>query len=273
MIMVTAAEQDVARRWLARRGQPVGRPTPLVTALIATRLPFQGRRFWRFIVYAVVAAAAARVYSLPFEPWMTGIFQGYFVYFALGLSFSDGIRLRERELREEVPSTHAPDPWWRVLGGWYIAALVLAFAGGAGLAGAIYFTTSARTYAVSWLVLLVLSALYVGWVLAGVLRRPLVAEDATSLAVARAMRTEHLVVGTPVLAVFPLVSDLLLGNRRPPAFTPWVAGYVVAVVILQVVSCFVNLRRHRTLPPGHYGTPPVQDPGTPVDWSPPREAR
>jgi hypothetical protein len=272
MIMVTAREQDAARQWLARRGQPVGRPTPLVTALIATRLPFQGRRFWRYIVYAVVVVAAAWLYSLPFGHGMTETMI-YFVYFALGLSFSDGIRLRERELREDVPSTHAPDPWWRVLGGWYIAALVLAFAGGAGLAGTMYFTTPARTYAVSWLGMLALSALYVGWVLAGVLRRPLAAEDAASLAVARAVRPEQLVAGTPVLAVFPLVSDLLLGNRQPPAFTPWVAGYVAAVVVLQVVSCFVNLRRHRTLPPGHYGTPPVADPCTPADWSPPQEAR
>jgi hypothetical protein len=273
MIMVTAREQDVARRWLARRGQLVGRPTPLVAALIATRLPFEGRRFWRYLVYAVVAVAAARLYSLPFGHGTTESATVYFVYFALGLSFSDGIRLRERELREDVPSTHAPDPWWRVLGGWYVAALVLAFAGGAGLAGAMYFATPARTYAVSWLGLLVLSALYVGWVLAGVLRRPLAAEDAASLAVARAMRTDQVAAGTPVLAVFPLVSDLLLGNHQPPAFTPWLVGYVAAVVVLQVVSCFVNLRRYRRLPPGHYGTPPVVDPGTPVDWSPRQEAR
>ncbi|MDT7796596.1 MAG: hypothetical protein QOI78_29 [Actinomycetota bacterium] len=273
MIMVTAREQNVARLWLAKRGHPVGRPTPLVTALIATRLPFQGRRSWRFLVYAVVAVAAAGLYSLAFGREMTESGVAYFICFALGLSFADGIRLRERELREDVPSAHAPDPWRRVLGGWYLASLVVAFGGGVALAGTMYFTTAARTYAVSWLGLLVLSALVTGWVLAGLLRRPLAAEDAASLAVARAMRTEQLAAATPVLAVFPVITGLLLGNHQPPALTPWLVGHIVAVVVLQVVSCFVNQRRHRTLPPGHYGTPPVPDPGTPVDWAPPQEAR
>ncbi|MFG1638662.1 hypothetical protein ACGFMK_00080 [Amycolatopsis sp. NPDC049252] len=260
MIMVTAREQDAARLWLAKRGHPVGRPTPLVTALVGTRLPFRGRRSWRFIVYAVVAVAAGGLYSLSFGRWMTETSAVYFAYFAVGLSFADGIRLRERELREDVPSAHAPDPWRRVLSGWYLASLVVAFGGGVALAVTMYFTTGARTYAVSWLGLLVLSALVTGWVLAGLLRRPLAAEDAASLAVARAVRAEQLVAGTPVLAVFPLVTDLLLANHQPPALTPWLVGYIVAAVVLQVVSCFMNLRRHRTLPPGHYGTPALAQP-------------
>jgi hypothetical protein len=198
MIMVTAREQDVARRWLARRGQLVGRPTPL----IATRLPFEGRRFWRYLVYAVVAVAAARLYSLPFWHGTTESATVYFVYFALGLSsataFACGSGSSERTCRRRTRRIRGGECW--AAGTSRLSCSLSPV--GAGLAGTMYFATPARTYAVSWLGLLVLSALYVGWVLAGVLRRPLAAEDAASLAVARAMRTDQVAAGTPVLAFF-----------------------------------------------------------------------
>jgi hypothetical protein len=43
MIVVTGREQDLAAGWPAEHGQPVGRPTPLVTTPIASRQPVSGR--------------------------------------------------------------------------------------------------------------------------------------------------------------------------------------------------------------------------------------
>jgi hypothetical protein len=272
MIMVTAAEQDEARRWLARRGHPAGRPTPLLAVLIGTRQDFRGRGMVRYFVYMLLAYGVGTAYASLFGAGATQSWPVYFFCFAMSLSSWDTVRLRERDFQDDVAAPHPPDPWWRVLGGWYLASLVVVFGGGVALAVTLYFTTADRTYALSWLGLLVLSAVVTGFVLVGLLRRPLLAEDTASLAVARALRAEAVYAVSPAMVVIPLVLDFLL-HRVPAGFTPWLGAYFAAVVVLQVVSCFVNLRRHRTLPPGHYGTPPVQDPGTPVDWSPPREAR
>jgi hypothetical protein len=270
MIFVTAAEQNAARHWLAKRGRPVGRPTPLLAVLIGTRPAFRGSV--RYFVYLMLAFAAGTAFLSLFGSGTTQSSPVYFLYFAMSLSSWDTVRLRERDFRDDVAAPHPPDPWWRVLGGWYLASLVLVFGGGVALAGAICFTTPARTYAVSWLVLLFLSAVVTGWVLAGLLRRPLLAEDTASLAVARALRAEAVYAASPVLVVIPLVLDFLL-DRVPAGFLSWLGAYVAAVALLQVISYAVHRRRHRTLPPGHYGTPPVPDPGATVDWSPPREAR
>ncbi|MEA5358630.1 hypothetical protein VA596_03710 [Amycolatopsis sp., V23-08] len=271
MIMVTAAEQDEARRWLARRGHPAGRPTPLVAVLIGTRQAFRGRGMVRYFVYVLLACGAGAGYASLFGSGGTQSWPVYFFVFAMSLSSWDTVRLRERDFQDDVAAPHPPDPWWRVLGGWYLASLVLVFGGGVALAGAIYFGTPARTYAVSWLVLLTLSAVVVGWVLIGLLRRPLLAEDTASLAVARALRAEALYAASPAMVVVPLVLDFLL-HRVPPGFTPWLGAYFAAGVLLQIIGYAVHWSRHRTLPPGHYGTLPVPDPGTPVDWSPPKEA-
>jgi hypothetical protein len=270
MIMVTAAEQDAARHWLARRGHPIGRPTPLLAVLIGTRPAFRGAV--RYFVYLMLAYAAGAAFMSLFGSGTTQGGPVYFLCFAMSLSSWDTVRLRERGFRDDVAAPHPPDPWWRVLGGWYLASLVVVFGGGVALAGAIYFTTAARTYALSWLGLLALSAVVTGFVLVGLLRRPLLAEDTASLAVARALRAEAVYAVSPVLVVIPLVLDFLL-HRVPPGFTSWLGAYFAAGTLLQVISCAVLWSRHRTLPPGHYGTPPVPDPGTPVDWSPPRESR
>jgi hypothetical protein len=269
MIMVTAKEQDAARQWLAKRGQPVGQPTSLLTALIATRQAIS----LRYLGYLLVAVVAAAGYSRLFGSGMTESAPVYFLYLAVQLSVRDTVRRRERNLHAEVRVEASAEPWRKVLGGWYLASLVVAFAGGPALAVTMYLTTSARTYALSWLGLLALSALCGAWVLVGVLRGPVFAETVESVAVDRALRSEKIYAATPVLAAFPLVLDLMLDNRQSAAFTPWLAGYIAAVVVLQGVSYAVHRRRFRTLPPGHYGTPLVPDPGTPVDWSPPQEAR
>ncbi|WP_326944434.1 hypothetical protein OG439_31995 [Amycolatopsis sp. NBC_01307] len=272
MIMVTAAEQEAARRWLAKRGQRVERPTPVLTALIATRQAFNGRWFPRYIGYVLLVFVGGLGYTRLFGPGMTESYPVYFIYFALQLAARDSSHLRLRELRESVPSRKPAEPWWQVLGGWFLASVAVAFGGGIALAVTMYATTPARTYAVSWLGLLALSALVSGWVLVSVLRRPLIADGAESLAVARALRVEAINAASPLMAVLPLVMDPLLGNRQPAAFTPWLAGYVVLVLVLQVVGYVRHLRRSRTLPPGCYGTP-LPDLDVPVDWSPPQEAR
>jgi hypothetical protein len=272
MIMVTAREQDAARRWLARRGHPVGRPTPLLAVLIGTRQAFRGRGMVRYFGYMLLAYVAGTAYASLFGAGATQGWALYFLCFAMSLSSWDTVRLRERDFQDDVAAPHPPDPWWRVLGGWYLASLVVVFGGGFALAVTLYFTTADRTYAVSWLGLLALSVLVTGWVLVGLLRRPLLAEDTASLAVARALRAEALYVASPAMVVTPLVLDFLL-HRVPAGFTPWLGAYFAAGTLLQIISCAVHWSRHRTLPPGHYGTPPVPDPGTRVDWSPPQEAR
>ncbi|MEV6626277.1 hypothetical protein AB0M83_16480 [Amycolatopsis sp. NPDC051106] len=106
----------------------------------------------------------------------------------------------------------------------------------------------------SWLVLLFLSAVVTGWVLAGLLRRPLLAEDTASLAVARALRAEAVYAASPVLAVIPLVLDFLL-DRVPAGFLPWLGAYVAAVALLQVISYAVHRRRHRRRGGWKFGLP------------------
>ncbi|WP_326944433.1 hypothetical protein OG439_31990 [Amycolatopsis sp. NBC_01307] len=267
MIEVTAATESAALKWLAGHGQRVGRPAPVLTALIATRQP---SRWWRYFLYIVVASSFGVAYSLLFGHGMTESVPIYFLYFGMQLSMWDGFRRNDRALRAWGPSRKPAELWWQVVGGWFLVSLVVAFGGGIALAVTMYPTD--RTYAVSWLGLLILSALCTGWVLIGTVRRPLFAETAESLAVARTLRADQVYVVTPILVVVPLVMDLL-EDRLPPGFASWLADYSAAVVLLQAVAIIRHVRRYRRLPPGDYGTPPVPDPGTPVDWSPPREAR
>jgi hypothetical protein len=271
MIDVTSAEEAAALRWLAKRGQRVGRPTPLLTALIATRQPKYNRGFGRYFAIVMGVSIIGSGYPLLFGPGATQSGVGYFIYFGIQLGLWDNIRRRERGLRESVPSRSPAEPWWRVLGCWYIVSLLVAFAGGIALAVTMYFTTAARTYAVSWLGLLVLSALCSGGILTSVLRGPVFGEDPESLTVQRALRTERIYLAMPGFVVFPIAMELLVlsGSRPPVESTPWLAAYIAAVVVLQAISGILHWRRQRRLPPGHYGRPLPLDPGTPVDWSPP----
>jgi hypothetical protein len=270
MIDLTSAEEGAALRWLAKRGQRVGRPTPLLTALIATRQPMYNRGFGRYFAIVMGVSILGSGYPLLFGPGATQSGVGYFIYFGIQLALWDNIRRREREIGASVPSRSPEDPWGKVLGGWYVVSLLAAFAGGIALAVSMYLTTPARTYAVSWLGLLVLSALCSGGILTGVLRGRLYGADPESLAVQRALRTERIYLAMPGFVVFPVIMELLLPGSRPPAeSTPWLVRYTVAVVVLQAISGILHWRRQRRLPPGHYGRPLPPDPGTPVDWSPP----
>ncbi|WP_326944432.1 hypothetical protein OG439_31985 [Amycolatopsis sp. NBC_01307] len=256
MIEVTSAEESAALKWLAKRGQPVGRPTPLLTALIATRRSLYSRGLPRYFAIVVGICVIGSGYSLLFGPGATRSDVAYFIYFGIQLSMWDGIRWHERKLGASVPSRSPAEPWWQALGGWYLVSVVAAFGGGIALAVTMYFTTAARTYAVSWLGLLALSALCCGWILTGVLRGRDFGETPESLAVHRALRIERLYLAMPGFVVFPVILELLWPSRRPPAeVTPWLAGYIAVVVVLQLISGILHWRRQRRLPPGDYGRP------------------
>jgi hypothetical protein len=257
VIEVTSSEEGAALRWLAKRGQRVDRPAPLLTALIATRQPLRRRyEVMRSIGYVVLASVCVTGYTMLVGSESTDSDVGYSILIGLQLAMWDRAWGHERKLRASLPSRSPADPWWRVLGGWYIVSLVVAFAGGIALATAIGFTTPARTYAVGWLGLLVLSGLSIGWVLTSVLRGRVFGEDAESLAVERALRTERIYLASPVYAVLPIAMNMVLGGRQPPAAAmPWLVRYIVAVVVLQAISGILHWRRQRRLPPGHYGRP------------------
>jgi hypothetical protein len=227
MIEVTSAEEGAALRWLAKRGQRVGRPTPLLTALIATRQPKYNRGWRRYFAIVLGVSIIGSGYPLLFG--FEGIQSGnaYFIPFGIQLAFWDGIRRRERKLGASVPSRSPAEPWWRVLGSWYLVAFVATIGGGIALAVAMYFTTEARTYALSWLGLLVLGALSSGWMLTSILRGPAFGEAPEPVAVQRVLRTERIYLAMPGYVVLPIAIDPVLvtvTGTGPPAEFHAVAG-------------------------------------------------
>jgi hypothetical protein len=113
-------------------------------------------------------------------------------------------------------------------------------------------TTSKGIWALTWLGLLALGAVVVAVVLAGVLRRPVIAEDEPSLVVDAVVRAEDPIIAMPALFALPVVVDLLVSGRQPHEFTPWLIGYVVLAFATFVISRYTRYRR-RTLPSGRYG--------------------
>ncbi|MFJ9780926.1 hypothetical protein ACIRSS_15160 [Amycolatopsis sp. NPDC101161] len=260
------AEHQMAVRWLANRGQRVLAPTPFIGALLATRNAAVGT-LWRFLLFMVPGLAAAFGYQLAFGRAL-GSRTLYFVYFAMQLAMWSGIRSRQRRLAK---TTHpwpgaTREPWPRVLGGWFTAAVVLAYGGGVVLALSMAFTTPGRTYGLSLLGLLGLSALCQAVVLTGFLRAPALAEEPTSLAVHRALLAENIHVAAPAMVAVPPIVDTVFAEE-PPGYGPLLLAYAAVVIVAELVA---YVRGRRPLPPGHYGDPVPR--GTEVDWSPP-EAR
>ncbi|HEV7978906.1 hypothetical protein [Amycolatopsis sp.] len=62
---------------------------------------------------------------------------------------------------------------------------------------------------------------------------------------------------------------LISTHRQPHEFTWWLLLYVALAVGTQLVGWSVHRHRHRTLPPGYYGTPaaPIAT-SPPFDWAP-----
>ncbi|WP_410669469.1 hypothetical protein [Amycolatopsis sp. cmx-4-68] len=252
--MTAEAEREMGLRWLAKRGRPVAAPTPYLEALLATRNAFAGGLRWLLPLALVTAAVAGVGYHALFGRGMTFSYTVYFFCFGIQLAVWLGIRSRQRQLAKATrPWPGAVrEPWTRSLGAWFVASTVLAYGGGAALALAIWFTTPARTYALSWLGLLGLSALCAATVLAGFLRAPVLAEDPASLAVYRAVLAENIHGAAPALAAVPPVLDLVITSHLPAGYRPWLAGYAALVVVTELVA---YVRHRRPLPPGDYGVP------------------
>jgi len=111
----------------------------------------------------------------------------------------------------------------------------------------IFVTTPFRTYAWSWLGLLALGGVVTAVVLTGILRRPVIAEDETSLTVDAAVRLQDLRIAMPAGYAVPVVFDPMTGNAQPPGYAPWLIGYAALAVVTQAVAGFVSWRRSRAI--------------------------
>ena len=257
---MNAAEHEMGLRWLAKRGRPVAEPTPYLGALLATRNVRPGRALPWFLLFGVLGLAGAIGYQSLFGA--TAAASAYFACFVIQLTLWRSVRARQRELAK------ATRPWpgatrdLSALGGWFAVALALAYVGGAALA--VSMLSTAPAYAVSWLGLLVLSALCGGGMLAGYARGPVLAEGPESLAVYRAVLAENIHSASPVAGGGPAHPGRRPRAPLPAGYGPLLIGYFVLVAVAELLA---YRRNRRPLPPGHYGEPlPAQ---AAVDWSPP----
>ncbi|MFD6066622.1 MULTISPECIES: hypothetical protein [Amycolatopsis] len=188
-----------------------------------------------------------------------------FIVATLTLGQWASILHRERQLGG-LPAPHRRPSTAGVLGGWYLASFLITFVGGAALAVTMYLTTSSRTFAWTWLVILGWAALCCTTILVWTVRRQGRGDDTASIAVDEELRFQDSWLLPP--ALFPVASliDPLFSHRSPPGFTWWMVGYAA----LAVATAALAYRRHarRTpLPPGDYGT----DEATPAPDAPPLE--
>jgi hypothetical protein len=232
-----------AADWLGKHGVRVRSPT----LLLATRLGVRGGARTRVllvrlaVLVPIAIVCAAGYQCLQYLPGVRGVEMTeskivYFIFFGFQGATWLAFRRRDRQAAA-VLGTRALDrprpPWREPVDGWYLAAAVVTFAGGAALAlGAVVFAVIAS----------------------GVLRRPVIAEDEPSLAVDAVLRAEDLNIVSPSLYAFPVLLDLVTTNRQPPGFTPWLACYAGLVIALQAVGGF-HRRGRPALPEGRYGEP------------------
>ncbi|WP_326944435.1 hypothetical protein OG439_32000 [Amycolatopsis sp. NBC_01307] len=253
----TEAEVDPAGLWLAKRGVEVVRPTPLLALRLGARRAARPPGYWAWcflvLAVAVVAGGVLQFLALWLHTPMGGVvfaaYAGVVVLVWLPVRWADrraAALLGDRRL--DVPRP----PWRESLDGWYLASVLITFGGGALLAVAMCVTTSAWVWAVGWLGMLAIGALVVAVVLTGVLRRPVLAEDETSLMIDAVVRAEDPYITLPALFALPVLFDPLTTGRQPHEFTPWLVGYVVLAFATLLVGRYRQYRR-RTLPAGTYG--------------------
>ncbi|QKV78161.1 hypothetical protein [Amycolatopsis sp. Hca4] len=250
---VTEAERTAAGRWLVKHRVDV----PTMTDLLAMRLGFRaGARppgTWRWVIVAVLAYVAATIgyLTLAFLPGVRGgqLAGGSFVYFIVigqQLGYWLPARVRDRQALARFGTLAGPPR--TELAGWFLAVELVTFGGGAALAVTMFATTPYRTYAGSWLLLLALGAAVTTAMAAGVFRRPVIAEDATSRAVDSALRLHDLLMTMPGFYAVPLLLEPLAGQpQQPPEWRPWLAGYALLAVALQVVVGVLQWRRLRAV--------------------------
>jgi hypothetical protein len=252
--VVTDAERAAAGRWLVTHGVEV----PTLTDLLALRLGIRGgarpRGSWRWIVAGVLVAMAANVgfRCLQYLPGVRGVELtdgAFMVFFAIAVQLFVRAPVRVCDRRAlALPGVRAFErPPGTGLGAWDVATLLITFGGGAALGVTIFLTTPFRTYAWSWLLLLALGGVVTAVLLTGILRRPVIAEDETSLAVDGAVRIFDLATVMPAVYAVPVVLDPLTDNAQPPEYTRWLLGYAALAVATQVVAGLVNRRRSRAI--------------------------
>ncbi|MGW3959249.1 hypothetical protein ACWED2_05465 [Amycolatopsis sp. NPDC005003] len=249
---VTEAERSAAGRWLVKLGVEV----PTLTELLALRLGLRaGARppgSWRWIGVGVLGYAAAAIGFAGLE-LLPGVRGGepmgssyvFFLIIAQHLGYWLPARIRDRRALARFGTLAGP-PRTEVIG-WFLAAPLVTFGGGAVLAVTIFATTPFRTYAWSWLLLLALGAAVTAAMATDVFRRPVIAEDATSRAVDTALRLHDLLMAMPGIYAVPVLVDLLFGHAGPPEYTPWLAGYAVLAVATQIVVGVAQWRRLRAV--------------------------
>ncbi|MEA5358631.1 hypothetical protein VA596_03715 [Amycolatopsis sp., V23-08] len=258
--MITEAEVGAARKWLAKRGVEAEEPTTLLALRLGARGGARPPAYWAWFV-VLAAALLLGDFVLVLLPVLLGVaradrFTGSWV-FPMCVSFVllGWLPVRRADRRAAVSlggrRLDVPRPSWREsMNGWYRASVVITFGGGAVVAVALCVATSRWLWALTWLVLLALSAIVVAVVLNAVLRRPVIAEDDTSLRIDAVLRAEDPFVVMPALFALPVLIDPVLSGW---SFTPWLVGYVVLAFATLFIGRYVQYR-HRKLPAGDYGT-------------------
>jgi hypothetical protein len=266
----SSGEFGYAAVWLRKHGVRVGVPTRLLATRLGVRGGARPRTLVARLAACVFVALACDVgyQCLQYLPGVRGVEMTeskvvYFIVFGLQGALWLTLRRRDRQAAAALGAgalDHPRPSWPALAGGWYLASAVVTFAGGAALGVTMFVTTPYRTYAWSWLGLLGLGAVVFAVISAGVVRRPVIAEDEASLAVDAVLRKEDLNVVAPSTYAFPVLLDLTTSNRQPPGFGPWLLGYVLLAVGIQVIGALVYQRRRPALPDGRYGQPlPAQE--------------
>ena len=246
---LTFAEIDLARKWLARRGVEVDRPTQLLALRVGAR-DRAGRSNW---LYGLVLSAVWGVVALPPVP-----VPARFVMVGAALAAFPVLQWRGVRPRERLAARLAPGgarPSLRVaaaqVGWWYLASVAITFGGGAVLCAARFASSPAA--GAGWAVALAIGAVATALVLVPVLRAPVIAEDEASLVVDAALRAQDAVLFAPA-AMFTMLAwiDWAATGFSAPPWLPVRVVYIVLAFATLLVARYG--RRYGHLPPGHYGT-------------------
>ncbi|MET8847627.1 hypothetical protein [Amycolatopsis sp. NPDC004625] len=245
----TAAEVNLTRAWLARRGVVVDWPSPLLAVRVGARE--QARR--SYSVFGVLLGVIWVAAILPPIP-----VPAKFVLVSVVFTAYPLLQWRRSRPRERVAARLAPGgarPSWRVAAGqvgwWYLTSVAITYAGGVVLCAARFATSPPA--AAGWAAALAVGVAGTVLVLGPVLRGPVIADDETSLGVDAALRAEDAVTFAPAAALALLAwIDL---DATWPSVPPWFpvrVAYLVLAVGTLLAARFG--RRSRSLPPGTYGT-------------------
>lgn len=252
----TEREIQSARAWLGRHGIWVSMPTRLLALRIGARYRPE-RMELAGLVFGGVFLASAFGFMLVaalLKGKLTASGPIYTACIASACTAWFTARRRERAIFHRLgaaPAASSRRPL-AFAGPWFLGTAAVTFLGGAGLCVAMLATSA--PYALSWLSLLLISAVAFGTIVTGVLRAPVIAEDEASRAVDDAWRRQDLYIAAPVLFAPPVLVDLF-EDRLPRGFTAPVIAYAAVVCVLQVIDVWQNRRAYLAFPPGNYGTP------------------